>query len=279
MPRLLVTGGSGYLGSEIIHKATEGMPWQVFATYYSQHPGSLDAEWYQLDIQNGDDVNRIVEAICPTIIIHTAYRQREPYVWSISSQGAETVAQIAGKIGARFIHMSTDALFDGESTVAYTEADRPNPITPYGEAKAAAERLVASAYPASVIVRTSLIYGGKTPSAHEKLILDALDGRCDITFFTDEIRCPVHVSDLAEALLELATMDRSGILHVAGRDAVSRYEFACLVAKSQHRSVDVLQSGLSAESGMNRPRNCVLDCTKAQKLLRTNLRGVYDILV
>ncbi|MEM8533692.1 MAG: SDR family oxidoreductase [Chloroflexota bacterium] len=278
MPKLLVTGGSGYLGSEVIRKATQGMPWQVFATYHSHRPDNLDAELYQLDIQNINDVYRVVEDIHPTIIIHTAYRQKGPDVWSISAQGAERVAQVARKIGARFIHMSTDALFDGESTVAYTEVDGPNPITPYGEAKAAAERLVKCAYPESVIVRTSLIYGGKSPSPHEQLVLDALDGQTSPTFFADEIRCPIHVSDLAEALLELATMDLSGILHMAGRDAVSRYEFACLFAKSQGRSSDTLCSGLSAKSGMKRPRNCVLDCTKAQELLRTNLRGVYDIL-
>ncbi|NOK59638.1 MAG: hypothetical protein GFH27_549285n162 [Chloroflexi bacterium AL-W] len=277
MSRLLVTGGSGYLGAEITGQAKNG-PWHTFATYFSQRPVESDVEFWQLDIQNTTEIDYIIGCVRPTVVIHTAYRQNGPDVWSINAQGAEIVAHAAREIGARFIHLSTDAIFDGESNVAYTEAVVPNPITPYGEAKAAAEHMVVAAYPQSCIVRTSLIYGGKTPSMHEKLVLDALDGQNDISFFTDEIRCPIQVSDLAQALLELATIDLSGILHVAGQDAVSRYEFACLIAKVQQRSSDTLRSSLSAESGIQRPRNCALDCSKAAKVLRTHLRGVRDVL-
>src|SRR6266511_1854306 len=116
---------------------------------------------------------------------------------------------------AGLIHMSSDALFDGTRAGSYSEIDDPSPITPYGEAKAAAERLVADVHPAALIVRTSLIYGGAQPGPHEQLVLDTLAGRVDVAFFTDELRCPITVGDLAAALLELAPADQAGRLHIA----------------------------------------------------------------
>jgi dTDP-4-dehydrorhamnose reductase len=231
-----------------------------------------------LDIRDQTAVDKVFGEVRPEVIIHTAYRQGGSDLWATTAEGAGAVARAARQIGARLIHMSSDALFDGEREGAYTEQDRPCPITPYGEAKAAAERLVAELHPQALIVRTSLIYGGATPGVHEQLILDAADGRVDLAFFRDELRCPVVVGELAAAILELAPAELHGPLHLAGADSISRYDFACLVAAAHGRRADSLRSGLSAESGLRRPRNCALDCSRARSLLRTQLRGVYQVL-
>jgi dTDP-4-dehydrorhamnose reductase len=133
-------------------------------------------------------------------------------------------------------------------------------VTGYGRAKAEAERLVGEA----LIVRTSLLYGAPEPSRHELAARDP-----SVTFYSDEIRSPIHVGDLARALLELAELDVSGPLHVAGADAVSRAELAELVARRPVRS---------APSPDDRPKNCALDSSRAQALLRTRLRGVREVL-
>src|SRR5205085_10785317 len=184
--------------------------------------------------------------------------------------------RVAHAAGARLIHMSSDALFDGERVGSYSESDDPSPITPYGEAKAVAERLVAEAHPAALIVRTSLIYGGAQPGPHEQLALDALAGRADVAFFTDEMRCPIAVGDLAAALLELAPTDHAGRLHIAGADVVSRYEFAQLVAAAHGHDPARLRAAASATNSMRRPRNCALDSSLARQLLETRLRGVRE---
>ena len=135
-------------------------------------------------------------------------------------------------------------------------------------AKLDAERAVADADPAALIVRTSLIYGGDRPGPHEQLVLDALDGRSDVGFFTDELRCPiVAVPDLAAALLELAAMRVAGPLHVAGPQPVSRYEFALLVAAAHGRDPACLRAARSAELPQRRPLDCALDSSRAQALL------------
>lgn len=274
-PVLLITGGSGYLGAELVRQALA--TWRVVATCHTRH-GMIDGLVLQpLDLRDEDAVARLVEAVAPDLVIHTAYVQSGPDLWPVTVEGTGYVARAARRAGARLIHMSSDAIFDGERAGAYIEADAGRPITAYGEAKAAAEQVVAEICSEALIVRTSLIYGGAQLSKHEQLILEAADGHADIAFFTDEIRCPVQVSDLAQALLEVAHRSISGVLHLAGADAVSRYEFACLVAAAHGRSPGRLRSGMIAESTLRRPRNCALAIDKARTLLHTPLRGVREV--
>lgn len=126
------------------------------------------------------------------------------------------------------MHVSSDALFDGELPVgrSYTEADDPSPITPYGEAKAAAERLVEQHMPAALVVRTSLIHGGSRPGQHEQFVIGVLDGRVDVTFFTDEATLLDRRATWQRHCSSWAAGDRCGRLHVAGPEVLSRFEFA-----------------------------------------------------
>jgi dTDP-4-dehydrorhamnose reductase len=277
VPRILITGGTGYLGTELIQQA-RASGWEVGATSFSSLPDNAGITWMQLDIRDRPAVARAFDTWRPDVVIHTAYRLRGPDLWSTSAEGAGVVARATRAAGARLIHMSSDALFDGERVDSYSEKDDPSPITPYGEAKAAAERLVAEAHPAALIVRTSLIYGAAQPSPHEQLVLDALSGRADVAFFTDEMRCPITVGDLAAALLEVAPRDRAGRLHIAGADVVSRYEFAQLVAAAHGQDPAQLRAAASATSNVRRPRNCALDSSLAQQLLQIRLRGVREVL-
>jgi dTDP-4-dehydrorhamnose reductase len=137
-------------------------------------------------------------------------------------------------------------------------------VTEYGRTKAEAEERVAAAHPEALLVRTSLIYGGPQPSKHELAAHDP-----SFRFFTNELRSPVQVGDLAAALLELAVRDVSGPLHVAGADSVSRAELAELIAR---RPV------ATAAAPPTRPLDCTLNCSRAQTLIDTRLRGVREVL-
>lgn len=143
-------------------------------------------------------------------------------------------------------------MFSG-ARVHYEESRLPDPIAPYGAAKAAAETRVLAVHPEAAVARTSLIIGDGR-SVHERLVHEQAAGTSDGTLFTDEIRCPVHLADLAAALLELAPGNCSGIHHVAGPDVVSRHELGVLTARRDGLDASRLPTGLRADSPPCAPR-------------------------
>ena len=261
-----MTGGGGYLGSEVCARAAE-RDWDVFATRYSTPPPV--GRPVALDLRDAIAVESAFLRLGPEGVIHTAYRQSDDALEDDVVRATVNVAGAAARFGVRLVHLSTDLVFDGEIAGRYTEADEPRPVSAYGAAKLAAERAVAGLAPDAVVVRTSLLYGKPEPGPQERLA-----ARTDIVFYTDEIRCPTRVGELADALLELAERrDVSGPLHVAGPDAVSRYELALLLAPDP-RAV----RGGPSPTAAGRARNVALDCSRAADLLQTRLRGVKEVL-
>jgi dTDP-4-dehydrorhamnose reductase len=256
--RLFVTGLGGHLGSELGRRAPEA-GWELAGI-----SGSA-----QVDVRDGAAVHRAMAAARPDVVVHTAYRQDDA---SVNVEGTRSVAAAAVAIGARLIHLSSDVVFPGTGTRALTEDDAPRAVTPYGASKLEAER---ACPPDALIVRTSLIVGGADLAPQERMVLEAADGVRDMTFFTDELRCPIAVGDLAAAVLELATMDAAGPLHVAGADVLSRLELARLVCIRHGRDPTALRGG---PAGPDRPRHIVLDSSRARSLLRARLRGAREVL-
>ncbi|MCX7860269.1 MAG: SDR family oxidoreductase [Chloroflexus sp.] len=273
----LITGGTGYLGSALIrHARTRGLA--VVATFHSQTPPPQPGVvWQPLDLRDPAAVIALISEVKPAVIIHTAFRQYEPDLMAITGDGPGHVATAAAQVGARLIHMSSDVIFDGEKVGAYTEADPPNPITDYGRAKARAEALVQAIYPAAAIVRTSLIYGFDPLDRHSAFALAVARGERTEKLFYDELRCPVFVEDLAAALLDLAQSDYRGVIHFAGAETLSRYEWGRLLAQAYGLDADRIAGAFSAESPTPRPRNCALDISRAQQL-GYRLRGANEVL-
>jgi dTDP-4-dehydrorhamnose reductase len=173
------------------------------------------------------------------------------------------------------VHVSSDAIFSGTAP-SYDETRQPDPVTPYGAAKAAAETSVKGISPAAIIARTSLIIGDGD-SRPERLVHELAAGAAG-ALFADEVRCPVHVTDLASALLELAGSPHAGISHVAGADAISRYDLGLLIAARDGLDPAALPVGLRAATGSPGAPELRLDSTRTQARLTTRLRGAREFL-
>ena len=268
---LLVVGGSGFLGREIVRQSRAAGQ-AMTATYHSSGALTPGQDWRQVDIRDREAVTSLARDVRPDVVINAAYLQSD---WATTAEGSTHVALAATAVGARLVHVSSDAVFSGEA-VTYDETCLPDPVSPYGAAKAAAETAVRGIAPDGVIARTSLILGdGDSPT--EQLVHAIASGSGGV-LFTDEIRCPVHVTDLASALIELAGSSHHGVHHVAGADAISRYELGVLIARRDRLDDAALPQGLRAATAMRGPIDVRLDSTRTQAKLRTRLRGARTFL-
>lgn len=255
--RLLVTGATGLLGSELLRLADH----EVIPAYHSQPvPGGV-----RLDVRRQDEVLDVIRTVRPDGIIHAAFKQDD---WATTADGAANIAVAARD--ARLVFVSSDVVFGGREA-PYDEDEPPCPVTAYGAAKAAAETAVRAIAPSAVIARTSIIVGHDGRSSTERLVHGLAAGQPG-AFFTGNIRCPVHVTDLAAALLELLDSDLTGVAHVAGPHALNRLELGRLVA---------IRDGLDPHTlpfTPGSPSDIRLDSRRTEQLLKTRLRPPTEFL-
>lgn len=145
---------------------------------------------------------------------------------AINGTGAGDAARAAAEVGARFVQISTDYVFDGSATAPYSEDTPLAPVSAYGRSKAEGERLVAQAHPAPHIVRTAWLYGEQGPN-FPRTMLTLAAGRDTVDVVTDQIGQPTWTRDLASGIVELLDAEApAGIYHVTNSGQASKFELA-----------------------------------------------------
>lgn len=260
--RLLITGGTGHLGAALVARASAAGHDVAAASRRSA---------LRLDVIDAEQCHAVVGEVAPDVVIHTAYDYRS---WAVTADGAVNVALAAAVSGAHLVFVSSDAIFSGADS-PYDEQADPEPITPYGAAKAAAETAIRAVLPTATIARSALILG---PGSSMERLVHALAGGGDGMLFTDQIRCPVHRDDLTGALLELAGERQPGVFHCGGADAVSRADMGRLIAARDGLDFDRIRIGSRAELGPDQQLDVRLDSRHTQERLRSRLRGAQEFL-
>ncbi len=272
--RVLITGGAGLLGGELIRQAPAGA--EVHATRRASPVHG--AESHPVELSDADAVAALFEAVRPAVVFHTAYSVAEGE--RDIARATENVVDACRSVGAALVYMSTDALLDGESS-PYAEDAEPAPVHEYGRWKMRAELLVRERMPDAAVVRTSLIVRADPPDRGSAWVLDTLRRGEPVRLFTDELRCPIAVEDLAAQLWEIAALPadaRGGVWHLAGPEAVSRYALGVLLAVRAGLDARGIQPVPSAASPAPRPRDLRLLTARADAALRTRARSVSAVL-
>lgn len=226
MKRILITGGSGQLGNELIRQLRRS--YHVFAPTRNE-----------LDITQKSQVEQYIADVRPYAIIHAAAythvdsAEIDPSMpILVNAVGTKFIATAAESIGARLLFISSDYVFDGMQQSPYAEEDIPSPINVYGLSKLAGERFVASICSRYSIVRSSWIYGGRIDSDNfvAKIIRMTKQGK-KVRIIDDQIGSPTNVRDLAKFIMHLLQIDAHGIYHASNEGSCSWYEFAAAIIK------------------------------------------------
>jgi len=279
--RILITGGSGLLGSNTAGAAAEDF--EVYATYNSHVSQIPGCQFVYLDIADKRQVLSVFKKVKPNLVIHTAglvnvdyCEEHEDEVWMLNVDGTENVALATKEVGAKMVYISTDSVFDGKKGM-YNEEDIPNPLTVYARTKLAGEERVQHLLPDSVIVRTAF-YGwslhGRGSLA--EWVVDSLREGKRLKMWSDAFFTPILVNNLAEVLLAMYQQDLSGIYHVGGRERCSKYAFGQELARAFGLDENRIEPSSMDEAGLRapRPRDPSLDSTKVSRVIDTKLLDI-----
>ncbi len=234
--KVVVFGASGLLGSavsqSVVRRGHVLYPYSNVSSIV--HAGEQLCK--ALSLENDEQLTRELFDQWPDAIVNCA-AVSSPDTVNLSPEnaklvnvgGAHRLASIASHIGARFIHISTDMVFDGKKS-PYRSTDVPNPLSEYGKQKLEAEKKVLSVSEENIVVLRITLINGNSPSGkrsqHEK-ILRGLAKQKTLTFFDDEIRQPCSSENTGDAVVELLERPQlNGLFHWAGTEEVSRYELA-----------------------------------------------------
>jgi dTDP-4-dehydrorhamnose reductase len=234
--RVLVTGASGLLGLNLALEATK-----EHTVYGQVKDHALHTEAFTVlkaDLLAPGAVERLLEQARPDWVIHCAALaivdacEAEPdRAEQLNVELPRRLAEHVARGGARLVHISTDAVFDGQRG-EYTEEDLPNPLSVYAKTKLAGERAVAEADPKAVIARVNLF--GWSLSGTRSLaewFFNNLSAGVQVKGFTNVYFCPLLANHLAHVLLKMLENGLSGLYHVVASDCISKYDFGFELAR------------------------------------------------
>lgn len=264
--RVLLTGANGQLG-RCIQKYVPA-DWELFAE-----------DKYALDISDHDLVLKRVTELQPNIIINAAaytsvdLAEEEPEKTNIINNiSVKNIAKIAHDIGAVFVHVSTDYVFDGFSSKPYLENDEANPLNIYGKTKLEGEKNILKVCPNAIIMRTAWVFSEFGRNFVKSMIkLGRSQGK--ITVVNDQFGAPTYAGDIALAIIALLRQETipKGIFHFNGNNTVSWYQFAVEIFEKARLYPEysfypevIATSSQEYPVSAKRPTNSVLSCKRIE---------------
>ena len=274
--KLLVTGGNGQLALCIKDLSSD---------YPNIDFVFTDVE--ELDITNSNQLNLFFESHsfdwCVNCAAYTAVDQAESHsnlAYEINAIGAKNLAFACKTNNLKLIHLSTDFIFDGHSNKPYTEQDKPNPLSVYGNSKLHGEQEIQEILKEHFIIRTSWLY---SEYGHNflKTMMRLAKEKNEINVVTDQMGTPTYAKDLAKVIL-MVFNDKSknyGTYHYSNFGVCSWYDFAVAIFNFKGFNVKVNQiKTKDYPAQAKRPSYSVLDTTKIKQNLNIEIKDWKDSL-
>jgi len=273
-PKIVVTGGNGQLGKEL-QEMSSSHP--QFSFYF------LTKE--DMPIDNFELVRNyfgtLKPAYCINCAAYTAVDRAESekdLAFQVNGEAVGVLAAICKEHDAKFIHISTDYIFNGEGTYPYTENFPTDPVNVYGASKLEGEKQAIGFNPGCIIIRTSWVYSsfGKN---FVKTMMRLMNEKDEVRVVNDQVGSPTYAADLAEVILKIIPDWKPGIYNFSNEGIITWYEFAVAIKEIINCPCDVLPITTSGyPTPAKRPAYSVLDKTKIQETFGVRLKDWKESL-
>ncbi len=289
--KVVVFGATGLLGWAVC-RAALGRKLQLTAFSGSGSEDLAEVGFVApLDLADDEALTRAMLDLWPDAIVNCAAVSSPDTVDAdpdharrVNVDASERLGQIAAHLGARYLHISTDLVFDGSAS-PYRSTDQTAPVNEYGRQKLEAEKRVLKACEDNVVVLRITLLNGNSPggarSQHEKLLRVLAAGQTP-TLFEDEFRQPCSADNAGEALVELLERPRlNGLFHWAGNERISRYEVGVRIFERFGLSPDLLAKGKRADLADKlgeRPEDLTFVLEPLEGKLKTRAQNVAEQL-
>ena len=277
--KILVLGGSGFVGY-----------------YLAKHFNAISASAHQkegyvkLDITDKKEVSEVLNKIKPELIINSAAiadvdlcEKEKETAMLVNGYAVEWLSSLSKEIGAKFVQISTDYVFDG-LTGNYKEEDNPNPINEYGKSKLIGEENALKND--AIVLRIEMPYGiniAKNKNVFFESVINNLKEGKTVNAAVDQIISPTFVEDIPKAVAVLVEKEVNGIFHLASKEHFSRFEFVNIIADVFNFDKTFIKPVKLADFKMlaKRPKNTFLNIDKISKFyeikpLKENLEKIKN---
>ena len=273
LKKVLITGSNGQLGKALNQQLKDNKNFQVINT---------DVD--ELDITKFSEVNEIVKKINPNIIIncaaHTAVdicEKQKDKAYRINAVGPKNLSVTAKEIGAVIVQVSTDYVFDGKKIGKYTESDRANPQSVYGQTKWEGEEFVRKTNEKHFIVRTAWLYGdGKN---FVRTMLQLAENSAEIRVVEDQVGTPTSAKEVAKVIMKLVETENYGTYHATCEGQCSWADFSEEIFRLSRKDIHVKRiTSEEYKTAAKRPQNSVLDNKNLREKIGYSMQGWEDAL-
>jgi len=279
---IVVTGATGLLGMNFVKTALSHN--RIVVGTCHKHVFDLPGvEMVQVDLRDGIMMENFIQYYRPQWVVHCAALTNVDWceghpteTWQVNVEMSHSLSAVCGQVGAKFVYISTDSVFDGEKG-NYTEEDSPAPINRYAESKLAGEEVVLDELDHCMVIRTN-IYGWNLQDKFSlaEWILSRLESDNGVPGFYDVVFTPILVNELSEVILKMMDLGLNGIYNVAAAQPCTKYEFALKIADIFDLKRDLIHPESIGKSKLQaaRPRNTSLQTEKVSSALCRSMPDV-----